>query len=119
MSGIDRLREAIANNKPELDRLQSLAAGAHANLEQAHALEATYTLNAIEGNTRPGCAVAPGGSSSTGAAKTAREAGATALVIGADPRAAGFYRRMGAVEAGVVPSGSIPGRMLPLLKLRL
>ena len=53
------------------------------------------------------------------AARTARQAGATDLVIGADPQAAGFYRRMGAIDAGTVPSGSIPGRMLPLLKLRL
>ena len=53
------------------------------------------------------------------AARTARQAGATELVIGADPQAAGFYRRMGAIVAGTVPSGSIRGRMLPLLKLRL
>jgi GNAT superfamily N-acetyltransferase len=53
------------------------------------------------------------------AAKTAREAGATDLIIGADPQAAEFYRRMGAIDAGTVPSGSIPGRRLPLLKLRL
>jgi GNAT superfamily N-acetyltransferase len=53
------------------------------------------------------------------AMRTAREAGAPNLVIGADPQAAGFYRRMGAIDAGTVPSGSIPGRRLPLLKLRL
>ena len=53
------------------------------------------------------------------AARTARQAGATELVIEADPQAAGFYRRMGAIDAGTVPSGSIQGRMLPLLKLRL
>lgn len=53
------------------------------------------------------------------AARTAREAGASELSIGADPQAAGFYRRMGAIDTGTVPSISIPGRMLPLLKLRL
>ena len=53
------------------------------------------------------------------AKKTARAAGAAYLVIEADPDAAGFYRRMGAIDAGTVPSGSIPGRMLPLLKLSL
>ena len=53
------------------------------------------------------------------AKRTARDAGAAHLVIEADPYAAGFYRRMGAIDAGTVPSGSIPGRMLPLLKLAL
>jgi Fic family protein len=51
MSGIDRLREAIATKKAELDRLRGFAAGALGNLEQAHDLELTYTSNAIEGNT--------------------------------------------------------------------
>ena len=51
MSGGDRLREAIASKKTELDRLRGLAAGAVGNLEQAHDLELTYTSNAIEGNT--------------------------------------------------------------------
>jgi GNAT superfamily N-acetyltransferase len=46
-------------------------------------------------------------------------AGATALVIEADPDAAGFYRRMGAVDDGLVPSGSIPGRLIPRLNLLL
>ena len=50
---------------------------------------------------------------------TARAAGATALVIEADPDAAEFYRRMGAVDDGVVPSGSIPGRLIPRLNLPL
>jgi GNAT superfamily N-acetyltransferase len=50
---------------------------------------------------------------------TARTAGATALVIEADPGAAEFYRRMGAVDDGLVPSGSIPGRLIPRLNLRL
>jgi GNAT superfamily N-acetyltransferase len=53
------------------------------------------------------------------AKRAARVAGAAYLVIEADPYAAGFYRRMGAIDAGTVPSGSIPGRMLPLLKLSL
>jgi GNAT superfamily N-acetyltransferase len=53
------------------------------------------------------------------AKRTARGAGAAHLVIEADPYAAGFYRRMGAIDAGTVPSGAIPGRMLPLLKLNL
>jgi GNAT superfamily N-acetyltransferase len=53
------------------------------------------------------------------AASVARDRGARWLWIEADPGAAGFYRRMGAVDDGVAPSGSIPGRVLPRLKLKL
>jgi GNAT superfamily N-acetyltransferase len=53
------------------------------------------------------------------AVNTARERGARWLWIEADPDAAAFYRRMGAVDDGVAPSGSIPGRFLPRLKLAL
>ena len=49
----------------------------------------------------------------------ARAQRACTLIIESDPGAAEFYRRMGARDAGFVPSGSIPGRMLPLLKLDL
>jgi GNAT superfamily N-acetyltransferase len=45
--------------------------------------------------------------------------GAKHLVIEADPDAAPFYRRMGARDDGVAPSGSIPGRVLPRLRLAL
>ncbi|MCG2629172.1 GNAT family N-acetyltransferase [Bradyrhizobium sp. WYCCWR 13023] len=41
--------------------------------------------------------------------------GAERMSIEADPDAAPFYRRMGAKDCGLVPSGSIPGRMLPKL----
>ena len=41
------------------------------------------------------------------------------MVIEADPGAAPFYRLMGARDAGTVPSGSIPGRVLPRLELSL
>ena len=53
------------------------------------------------------------------AAATARQRGARWMWIEADPDAAGFYRRMGAVDDGVAPSGSIPGRFLPRLRLAL
>jgi GNAT superfamily N-acetyltransferase len=49
----------------------------------------------------------------------ARSRGARWMWIEADPDAAPFYRRMGAVDDGVAPSGSIPGRVLPRLKLML
>lgn len=50
---------------------------------------------------------------------TARGAGARRMSIDADPDAAGFYRRMGARQTGLVASGSIPGRMLPRLIIDL
>lgn len=53
------------------------------------------------------------------AVNTARQRGARWLWIEADPDAAGFYRRMGAVDDGLAPSGSIPGRFLPRLKFGL
>jgi N-acetylglutamate synthase-like GNAT family acetyltransferase len=49
------------------------------------------------------------------ATDAARRQGADRLFIEADPDATPFYRRMGAQEVGMVPSGSIPGRMLPKL----
>ena len=53
------------------------------------------------------------------ARQTAASNGATSLEIAADPDAAPFYRRCGAVDAGEVPSESIPGRYLPRLVLML
>jgi GNAT superfamily N-acetyltransferase len=38
------------------------------------------------------------------------------LLIASDPNAVGFYRRLGAVDAGSIPSEAVPGRMLSLLK---
>jgi GNAT superfamily N-acetyltransferase len=49
----------------------------------------------------------------------ARAAGCRALVIEADPFAEAWYARRGAVTVGRVPSGSIPGRSLPLMRLAL
>lgn len=53
------------------------------------------------------------------AARKARALGARELVIESDPGAADFYRHMGARDEGLAMSGSIPGRMLPRLKLTL
>ena len=50
---------------------------------------------------------------------TARAGGGTVLRIEADPQAAPFYEHFGAVRIGEAPSGSIPGRCLPLLELAL
>jgi GNAT superfamily N-acetyltransferase len=49
------------------------------------------------------------------AVDTAAGLGITRLTIDADPNALPFYLAMGAVRAGTVPSGSIPGRELPRL----
>ena len=49
----------------------------------------------------------------------ARSSGASALEIVADPHAAAFYERMGAVVIGAVPSQLIPGRTLPRMRLPL
>ncbi len=46
-------------------------------------------------------------------------AGFSLVRIEADPNAVGFYEHQGAVIVGETPSGSIPGRMLPLLELDL
>lgn len=48
-----------------------------------------------------------------------RSVGAGEMVIEADPDAVPFYQKLGAVEAGEVASGSIPGRTLPRLVLDL
>ncbi|WP_235039041.1 GNAT family N-acetyltransferase [Kibdelosporangium aridum] len=53
------------------------------------------------------------------ALESARAAGFTVLTIDAEPYAEGFYLAMGAVKVGESPSGSIPGRMLPLLRIDL
>ncbi len=44
---------------------------------------------------------------------TARDFGAKALIVEADPDAAPFYERMGCERDGQVKSGSVPGRVLP------
>jgi GNAT superfamily N-acetyltransferase len=49
----------------------------------------------------------------------AREMGASRMIIEADPDAVPFYRRLGARDIGLAPSGSIAGRMLPKLALEL
>jgi GNAT superfamily N-acetyltransferase len=50
---------------------------------------------------------------------TARDSGFNRLTIDADPNAEPFYLAMGAVRIGETPSGSIPGRVLPLLAVAL
>lgn len=45
-----------------------------------------------------------------------RRRGIARFRIEADPHAEAWYLRRGSVRVGEVPSGSIPGRMLPLLR---
>lgn len=47
----------------------------------------------------------------------AREERFTRLAIDADPNAEAFYLAQGAVRAGEVASGAVPGRVLPRLEL--
>ncbi|MGW2547713.1 GNAT family N-acetyltransferase [Kitasatospora sp. NPDC001574] len=49
--------------------------------------------------------------------RRAAESGFRRVLVAADPNAESFYAAMGAVRIGTVPSGSIPGRELPLLAL--
>jgi len=49
----------------------------------------------------------------------ARNLGYHSFTIDGDPRAEPFYLRMGAERIGEVPSGSIAGRMLPLLRYEI
>jgi len=50
---------------------------------------------------------------------TRRDAGAEILTILSDPFAQGFYERLGAIRIGDAPSGTLPGRRLPLLEYAL
>ena len=52
-------------------------------------------------------------------ADRARALGAARVVISSNPEAAGFYRRMGAVEVGVSPPGDGISWERPKLELRL
>jgi GNAT superfamily N-acetyltransferase len=49
----------------------------------------------------------------------AQSLGAVRMIIEADPGAVAFYERMGARYAGVAPSQSIPGRVLPRMLMEL
>ena len=53
------------------------------------------------------------------ARELARREGFRRLLIHSDPHAVPFYSRHGARLVGEVASGSIPGRLLPLLALEL
>ena len=53
------------------------------------------------------------------ATRSARAGGGRTLTIQSDPFALDFYREAGAVVTGERPSGSIPGRMLPVLTISL
>ncbi|WP_158382324.1 GNAT family N-acetyltransferase [Candidatus Sodalis pierantonius] len=51
--------------------------------------------------------------------KAAHRAGATRLLIDADPLAAGFYQRMGARQEGSVDSVTVPGWRKPRFRVTL
>ena len=49
----------------------------------------------------------------------ARVRGFRTLHLDADPGAASFYARFGAVRVGTSPSGSVPGRVLPRMRFTI
>lgn len=53
------------------------------------------------------------------AKRVARERGWLSVVVQADPNARDFYLSCGGRQTGTVPSGSIPGRRLPLIDIDL
>ncbi|HLS39729.1 MAG TPA: GNAT family N-acetyltransferase [Ornithinicoccus sp.] len=53
------------------------------------------------------------------AVAAAREAGFTVLELDADPGAVPFYEHAGFEQVGTSPSGSVPGRVLPRMRLAL
>jgi GNAT superfamily N-acetyltransferase len=53
------------------------------------------------------------------AVETACRLGYAAMTVHSDPHAEGFYRAMGAVRTGVVPSTVCPDRFLPLMHVPL
>jgi GNAT superfamily N-acetyltransferase len=50
------------------------------------------------------------------ALEVARALGMVSLMVEADPNSVGFYQAMGAVRSAMTPSGSIPGRFIPVLR---
>ena len=48
-----------------------------------------------------------------------RAAGATTLMVDADPNAEAIYARLGFRTVGLSPSGSVPGRWLPRMEMNL
>jgi N-acetylglutamate synthase-like GNAT family acetyltransferase len=53
------------------------------------------------------------------AVENARRLGFHSLSLHSEPHAEGFYRAMGAVRVGEVPSPVMPGRLLPLMRFSL
>ncbi|MEM9302927.1 MAG: GNAT family N-acetyltransferase [Pseudomonadota bacterium] len=53
------------------------------------------------------------------ALEQARGLGWSELTVDSDPHAEPFYRHCGGIRIGAVPSGSIPGRELPVLRFEL
>lgn len=51
--------------------------------------------------------------------QNARKIGARTMRVTADPDAVPFYEKMGFERFGEEPSGSIPGRVLPVFRLQL
>lgn len=85
-------------------------------LERVSGSEAELTAMFVEPE-HIGCGV--GRALITHAKATARSQGIEAIIIQGDPNAVAFYQAAGGVSCGERESGSLPGRMLPLFRIRL
>ncbi|MEM9605318.1 MAG: GNAT family N-acetyltransferase [Pseudomonadota bacterium] len=89
--------------------------GFHAVSPLSHAeveLDALFVLPARIGTGVGRCLMAD-------VVSLAQRRGYTSVCIQSDPNAEGFYRAVGAVRVGERESDSVPGRLLPLLRLAL
>jgi GNAT superfamily N-acetyltransferase len=106
---------------------QACASGSVVVAERSHLVLGFYRLIAhVPVSTLESLFVDPGaigtgvGSALLEHALSAAEAlGVEAVKLEADPNAEPFYARYGAVRTGEVPSASIPGRSLPLMRFDL
>jgi GNAT superfamily N-acetyltransferase len=114
---LDRCRAVLTLRSDEIEARRTVLA------EEDEKVQGFYTLDDGElgnlwidpGHLRKGV----GGRLWAHAVETARALGFKELSVVADPHAEGFYRAMGAVRIGEVPSEIEPGRRLPQLRAPL
>jgi N-acetylglutamate synthase-like GNAT family acetyltransferase len=111
---LDRCRAVLSLGRDEIEARRTVLA------EEGAEVQGFYTLDDGElgnlwidpGHLRRGV----GRRLWVHATETARALGFRELFVVADPHAEGFYRAMGAVRVGEVPSEIEPGRRLPRLR---
>lgn len=115
-------RDELATTAAECD-------GTHVQIAERDGAVVGYYKLAADGSTigeladlfvdPPAIGTGVGGQLLRHAVEVARTLHLEVLTIDADPNAESFYRHAGAVRVGSVPSGSVAGRELPRLELRL